>query len=391
MNFGFCVRESSKHGGDLIAINSVKDGLQELGHRVFTGPDALSVIKSDYIFITNTCLPQNHNIPVLKKYSKRWGVITFHEDFFKYMPTMEGFVNYTINSFKHGTWSTEQDFQRYAIEYLDEGGDIVQLYARSGTPESSHTNRFILEGADTVFAHSEIEKHNILRHIPNANVKVCRWGSGMGEKDYPYMDSFLKLTGLTKGEYTLSVGRIEGRKNQLASLLALRDSDIPMVFTTPTVYSKQYIQLVVEVAEKRKGPTIIVSQEFKSKKIGNVRIIGTKGHLLPNEEIVSAYQNAGLHLHPPFYEMPGYTYLEAAKYNLPQVASSWGSIQEYFKQGGSETLDGRVKFVIPHHLGEIRRAVEEQFGKTFEPMPEHPIFSRTNVEVAKDFLKHIIL
>ena len=389
MNFGFCVRDTPHHGGDLVAINSVKEGLRELGHRVFTGPDASSVIKSDYIFITNTCLDQHHNLPALQKHSKRWGVITFHEDFFKYMPTMEGFVNYAHKAFNGGKWSKEEDFHRFAIEYLDEGADITQMFSQLGMPQTSHMNRFIIEGAETVFTHSQIEKCDILRHLPNANVEVCRWGCGIAQKERPYMDSFLKLTGLTKGEYILSIGRIEGRKNQLASLLALRDNDIPMVFTTPKVFNKEYIKFVVDVAEKRKGPTILVSQEFKSNEIGNVRIVGTQGSLLSDEEIVSAYQNAGLHLHPAFYEMPGYTYLEAAKYNLPQVASSWGSVNEYFKQGGSETLDGRVKFVIPHHLGEIRRGVEEQFGKTFEPMPDHPIFSRTNVDVAKDFLKHI--
>ena len=389
MNFGFCVRESPHHGGDLVALNSLQDGLRELGHRVFIGPDALSVIKSDYIVITNTCLDQSDNFPALKENSKRWGIVTFHEDFVKYLPTSEGFVNYAFNAFNNGKWSYEDEAQRFAITDLDEGGDIVQLFGEGTLPKTSHVNRFLIEGAETVFAHSDMEKRDILRHIPDANIEVCRWGCGIAKPNDSYLDSFLKLTGLTKGEYILSVGRIEGRKNQLASVLALRDNDTPLVLTTPTIRSKKYASFVAEVAALRKGPTIMISPEFQDNQSGSLRVIGTNGQLLSDDMIISAYQNAGLHLHPAFHEMPGYTYLEAAMYNLPQVASSWGSIDEYFGMGGSETLDGRVKFVAPHHLGEIRRAVEEQFGKTFDPLPSHPALTRTNRDIAKDFLKHI--
>ena len=392
MKFGFSVRDSPQHGGDLVAIDSIAKGLEELGHRVFFGPDASSVIKSDYIFISNTCLDQRPQLDDLLKYKKRWGVVPFHEDFYFYLPTMVGFINYVFSMFNDGSMELKYDRTEMSIEHLREAPNIVQIYGGEslGIPTNSHVNRGIFTGAETVFAHAEMEKLSIHNHIPRCKIKVVPWGCGIAENEYEYNDSFLKLTGMTKGEYILSIGRIEPRKNQLGSLISLYDVDIPLVLTTQKVYRKDFAEMVLQIAAKRKGPTIIISQDMEPREEGSLRVIKTGG-LLKEETIASAYQNAGLHLHPAFYEMPGFTYLEAAKYNIPQVASNWGSIKEYFSHdGNSSSLNGRVEYVDPHNIGQIEEAVLKQFGKTFDPMYDHPALNRTYMDVAKDFLKFII-
>ena len=113
------------------------------------------------------------------------------------------------------------------------------------------------------------------------------------------------------------------------------------------------------------------------------------GQRLSNSCILSAYQNAGLHLHPAFWETPGYTYLEASRLGIPSVASSWGGFKDYCTlEGNSEDLNGLIKYVNPYDITGIESAIRELFGLKFEPI-QHPIFTRTGKDMASEILQHI--
>ena len=124
----------------------------------------------------------------------------------------------------------------------------------------------------------------------------------------------------------------------------------------------------------------------KALKEGNLTVINTGGVLLEDSVVRSAYANAGLHVHAAFYDFPGLTTLEAARYNLPQVASSWATIDDYLSLGGDPSLEGRVEYVEPNDLLQIEKAITKQFGRTFNTMPDHPALTRTAEDSARDIL-----
>ena len=68
---------------------------------------------------------------------------------------------------------------------------------------------------------------------------------------------------------------------------------------------------------------------------------------ISQELLVSAYQNAGLYLHPAFYELPGYVYLEAAKLGTPTIATEWSTLSDYFtNEEGDYELDDRILYAL---------------------------------------------
>ena len=306
---------------------------------------------------------------------------------------MFGFTSYASQAYNGGKLSFTYEGVNFSIDKLRESPELSLEWGNGQGNTNSPTlmlNNEIFDKSHCLYVHSQREKDYFARRLPRTKTEMVRWAPGIVEGGFVENDdSFLRLTGLTKGEYVLSVGRFEGRKNQLASLLALYNSDLPMAFISPTVYSQEFVEKIIEIAATRKGPTIIVSQDQPSEKVGNATIIGTDGGLLKDSVVQSAYENAGLHLHPSFYEMPGLTYLEAAHYNIPQVASTWTSIDEYFALGGDKTLEGRVEYVDPDNLNEIEAATIKQFGRKFDTMDPHRALTRTNMDVANDILKVI--
>src|SRR5262249_28259494 len=122
---------------------------------------------------------------------------------------------------------------------------------------------------------------------------------------------------------------------------------------------------------------------------GSLRILQMpQGQKLPQPLLISAYQNAGLNLHPAFCELPGLTCLEAAKLGVPTVASEWTTLRDYFTDPVTHayTLDDRITYVSPYHISAITDKIQEQFGKKIDKHFDHPLFHRTKIDVARDFL-----
>jgi glycosyltransferase involved in cell wall biosynthesis len=180
------------------------------------------------------------------------------------------------------------------------------------------------------------------------------------------------------------------RKNQLASILAMRNLDIPLVFIATESFYPSYEQLCLQAIQKfRRAPTWVISQNLENTQKGSLRVFSMPNHCkLPFDMLISAYQNAGLHLHPAFCELPGLTYLEAAKLGVPTIASEWTTINDYFTDPvtGVETLDDRIIYATPHHINALTHLIEKHFGKKTDKSLRHPMFQRTKADVAKDFM-----
>jgi len=142
-------------------------------------------------------------------------------------------------------------------------------------------------------------------------------------------DQFIAEYGVR--DFVLCVGRVDGRKNQLGLLKALRGLDRPVVIIgEPVLGNEDYF------AECRReaGP--------------NVHFLGKIEHDSPL--LASAYAAAALLVLPSYIETPGLCALEAGLAGTPLVVTELGCTREYF---GDE-----AQYVHPDSPEQIRSAVE---------------------------------
>jgi glycosyltransferase involved in cell wall biosynthesis len=376
MKIGILTRKDEhKWGGDLKALYAIHESLKAVGQDVVIAKTVEELAHVDFIFLSNTSFVLKEPYEYVKKIGKPYGVIPFHCDRGKYYSSCYGFAHFVGSCLYQ-----DNDLQFYHLDQLIEDPEIIQFfpYVHSSLFEE---NLPVLDNANLCIATSRIEANTIQRDCPSANVKVVPLECGIPELDGTD-NSFLEWTDLKKGEYVLQVGRIELRKNQLGSILAMRDLDMPLVFIATQSFYPRYMQLCLDAIRKwRKAPTLVISQDHRDHEDGMLRILQMpEQKKLPIQMLISAYQNAGLYIHPAFCELPGLIYLEAAKLGTPIVASHWTTISDYFTEPCNQ-----IVYTEPHHVRAITHAIQRQFGRKFEQFP-HPIFSRTKADVGRDLL-----
>jgi glycosyltransferase involved in cell wall biosynthesis len=376
-------------GGDLRALRSAKEGLAELGIQVRMAQTAAEVTDCNFVFLSNTCIDQRRNAQMLLERGVPFGLFGFHEDFLAYYPQSLGFTEYV----SHCLQGDEENGVKLRIEDLWENPEVFNCYNHE-IPLDIRNNIPVMEAATVCVASSYREAETMRRDCPSCNTGVVFWNIPFLRQANEYSEEFLELVGLAKGEYILQVGRLETRKNQLGTVLASANLDIPVVFIATKGYQNWYDLLVVNAAAKyRKAPTLLISEEYPSQIVGGkMRIIQMpRGQLLSESCLFSAYRNCGLHVHPAFWEAPGYTYLEAAKVGVPTVASEWGTLQDYCVFGSKDKfMNDRFSYVRPYDLPQIERAIRQNFGRQVSKGFSHPIFERSEQDVARDIL-HCIL
>ncbi len=384
MKFAFFINERKDVHflGDLRAIEVMKEGLESFGHTVVISSDLPDVIDADYLFLSNVSYDLIPKYNLLKLLKKKYYLLSFHEDFAKWSPT--------CHSFEHHV--------KQALSKSDLLGQLIvdpNILDKYIFPPfwNAKINARVIEEAEICFANSYTEEATILRDCPSANTKVIFLSSGqVTQNNFAYSDAFLKFTGLRKKEYILQIGRFHPKKNQLGSILSSRNLDTPLVFIATNISDFKYAKLCMDAAHKwRKAKTIIITKDHLLSPYSSVKIISIKKETqMSTQMIVSAFQNAGLHLHPSFQELPGYTYLEAARLGIPSVGSSWTSIHDYFLDGeGKYTLDDRIQTFLPHHIQDLEDGIKKMLGKEYPPS-EHFIFQIDAQSIAKKLLNKIL-
>lgn len=372
--------------GDLKAIQDLQEGLEQLGHTTLLTKQPLDALQADFPFFIGTIIDQNPNMHLMQMLGKDYGCIPFHEDKLLLSGPSFGFFHYVTGCVS----GYAEKNHRFTVESLIERPHLI-FYFDEMKNYQALINYDFLKAAKLIVAESHTEEKTLQRDAPGCSTEVVYWTSGHTH-DLQEMpdDAFLRFTGLSSQSYILQVGRFELRKNQLASVLATKDLDIPLVFIAMkpcnAMYEKRFLQAA---SHFRKGPTIVISQHLtKEDEQGSVQILTTpNGDILPKSWMLSAFFHAGLHLHPAFYELPGYTYLETARFGVPTIASSWGSLKDYFTDSsGQYVLDDRVSYALPYDIGALKNLVEKKFGKRYPIEPLAPIFKRKTVDVARDFL-----
>lgn len=146
-------------------------------------------------------------------------------------------------------------------------------------------------------------------------------------------------------DFTLCVGRIDERKNQVALIKALADTGMELVFIgglSPrhNVYSHEFSELV--------------------SRYSNVHYLGQLDH----EMALSAMKAARVHVLPSWLETPGLTSLEAGLLGCRVVTTDRGGPPEYFGE--------MAWYCQPNDLASIRRAVLAAWeAKETPPLREH--------------------
>lgn len=128
----------------------------------------------------------------------------------------------------------------------------------------------------------------------------------------------------------ICMGRIEGRKNQLGLIRALKDTDLPLyIHGKPSPNNMAYYELCKAEA----GNNIHVSD------------------FLHGDDLYAVYSSAKVHCLPSYFETTGLSSLEAAVMGCNIVVTYKGDTKEYF--------EGYAWFCDPDDPASIRKAVEE--------------------------------
>jgi hypothetical protein len=358
-------------GGGINVLKLFEKTLVSRGFEVINRMNVKRYVKfvalCDFVVISGPSKEVKKIYDLARVLGKKYIFFPFYED--------EQWIPYAMHFFLNASSSLQNRV------FVPDNDMLLQQY---------QTQEFLQEMRRSVFkeslfsvVNSNQETYGVLKECSNVLLAKCKLSCGIVKEEcYPNSDCFLEITGLEKGEYIMQIGRVNLRKNQIASFLGTRNLEYPIVFIF-NEYSPEYMKVLIKAIEtsKRKNKIYFVTS-IKGERFSNdVTVIESE---IDDQLLVSAYQNAGLHLHPAFYECPGYTYLEAAKLGIATVGSSWSTVREYLSNSEGEfDFHEGFEFVRPDDIDAIEAASKKMFGKTFT-RPDLPIFKRTDEDVKKD-------
>lgn len=184
------------------------------------------------------------------------------------------------------------------------------------------------------------------------------------EKDYRILfsgvDTYFYCNKNTGNRYgVLSVGRIHSRKNQLALIKALKDTNIPLIFVGDKNESTYY-------------------KECLSAASANPNIRFYNG--IEEKALVPYYQHSKVHVLPSWYDTPGLVNLEAGLAGCNLVSTEKGTAQEY--------LQNLAYYCNPADLEDIRNKVLMAYNNPVsQKLARHILNSFTWSEIAKSLKK----
>lgn len=168
---------------------------------------------------------------------------------------------------------------------------------------TNQLRREIFCQADILLPNAQTEMEQILKE--NGHIAPYHIVPNGADLNFMQADPGMFVQRRKLKDFILCVGRICLRKNQLALINSLRDTNLPIVLA---------------------GPINETGYFKKCARYKNVTILPT----LTSDEIASAYHAAKVHVLPSWFETPGLASLEAAISGCNIVTTNRGSTQEYF-------------------------------------------------------------
>ena len=366
MKVGIAIRENhAVWGGDLKVAYDLKSGLTQLGCKVTVSDTVLSLLEEDFILLTNSTRDQRSPFDLLQLYRKPYGLLSFHENPIQYALPCFGFANYVEKSLE----GYVENGVPFTLDRLLITPEIVHYFGFLPM-RSSYYNFEVMEKARFCLVDSPTEEKALKRDCPPAKPIIIPLSPGFSLDEG-------KETFLDCQDYVLQVGRFETRKNQLGSILAMRDIPHPLVFITTKTHQPWYEKLCLSaILSYRTHPTLIISETLDSGQKGPLTVIKMlDGKKLSSDLLASAYAHASLYLHPAFSETPGFIFFEAAKAGIPIIASEWCTFKDL-------NMHGPIEYPCPYDVNAIEKSIKTLIGKK-TPF-HHSSLNRTPLDYARD-------
>lgn len=293
---------NSSPGGDTIQINSTAAYLRHLGVEVdiYKGDATIDYSKYSIMHFFNIIRPDDI-LPHILKSKLPFVVSTIFVDYSEYEKNRGGVLGLLANIFSGDK-----------LEYIKA---IARFFKNGDTINSKY---YLLNGHRASIKHVA-KKANLL--LPNSHSEYNRF-----VKKYDVATPYFKIANaidtLTFSStiipnekfknHVLSVGRIEGRKNQLNLIKALQGTDLFLtIIGKPSPNHMAYYKECVKLIEEN----------------DNMQLIDHIDH----KQLASIFKAAKVHVLPSWFETTGLSSLEAAIMDCNIVVTPKGDTEEYFK------------------------------------------------------------
>jgi glycosyltransferase involved in cell wall biosynthesis len=345
-NIGFISRSTlfSSPGGDTVQIEMTAKHLRKLGLNVqiFTANQKIDYNEFDAFHFFNITRPADI-LAHTSNTTKPFFVSPIYLDLSEYeQKNRKGIQGLLARKLKPSR-----------IEYLK----CLARYIRNGEKINSwrylfigHQNAMqdILKKCTAILPNSQSEYLRIREsfryegayHIIPCGVDVELFENGKAEKDE---------------NLVLCIGRIEGRKNQLSLIRALRNTDYQLVIIgNPSPNHYAYYEAC--------------------KKAANERVTFIEN--INQAELLKYYQRAKIHILPSWFETVGLSSLEAAFCGCNIVVGNKGDVRDYFK--------ANAWYCDPNSEADILKAVIDAMDAPLSNHLEQEIRNQYNWQVAAE-------
>jgi len=155
-------------------------------------------------------------------------------------------------------------------------------------------------------------------------------------------EAFIRKYGFT--DFVLNVGRFSYRKNQLALVEAMKDTETDVVFIGESSRSPSSYYGIKDAIDK------LYYQKCKRNADASFKFLGS----IPHNELASAYAACRVFALPSLYETPGLSALEAALSGANICVTNGGSTREYFSEF--------ALYCDPYSAASIRKAILKSYA-----------------------------
>ena len=327
-------------GGDTTHMLKLKEGLEALGHIVDVActltpdPDGY-----DLVNVFNLLLPQValRQVSAVRAQSDAPIVLTPF-----YWDVSESLWGERVLPEALGIVETDDELQA-ALLGIASGLLPAGRFTREGrnrnTVEYETLQSAVLDRVDAIIPISDREAALIARRFPNAPAAYSI-PTGVAAAPAASPEPFAEAYGVR--DFVLVSGRLEPRKNQLMLLLALRDTDLPIVVAGAHV-NVEYAKLCRRFAPER---TVFTER-------------------LDDAMLASARAGARVHALPSWWECAGISSLEAALADCNVVMGNRAAEPEYFGDGAYycdpadvDSVKAAVLTAFDHYAVDVDRRAE---------------------------------
>lgn len=286
-------------GGDTVQIDMTAKYLRKLGGIITIGFSNESFKYEDYdilhffnIIRPDDILPHiNHKVPFV--------VSTIFVDYSEYEKSNRGFI------FK--IFSTGQiEYIKSIARWIINGDKIKSNYFLFHGQKKSIKK--IISKASMLLPNSKHEYLRLLKYTGDVKVPYRKIVNAIDDKIFNYKNS--EITDFK--DTIICVGRIEGRKNQLNLIKALKNTNLSVLIIGKP--SPNHIKYYNKCRKEAQG-------------FQNIRFIEHISH----DKLVGIYNSAKVHVLPSWFETTGLSSLEAGAMGCNIVITKKGDTEEYFK------------------------------------------------------------